>query len=110
MQNGASLDKGLPADFDPAMKENGNVAWTAPFGGRSTPLVMDGRVYVMHGFGEGQAESERVVCVEEKTGKKLWEHVERIYHADITSSRLGWTPRGAPPPAPTGGAAHRPHL
>ncbi|MCI0701482.1 MAG: PQQ-like beta-propeller repeat protein, partial [Planctomycetia bacterium] len=75
-----------------ALKEKGNVLWMAPFGGRSAPLVMDGRIYVLQGFGEGLAESERVVCLEEKTGKKLWEYVERIYHCDIVSSRLGWTP------------------
>lgn len=100
-QNGHSLEKGLPADFDPALKAKGNVAWTAPFGGRSAPLIMDGRIYVMQGFGEGQGESERVVCLEEKTGKKLWEHVERIYHSDIVSSRLGWTPLAADPAAGT---------
>ncbi len=96
-QNGHSLEKGLPGEFDPAMKEKGNVLWTAPFGGRAAPLVMDGRVYVQQGFGEGLSESERIVCVEEKTGKKLWEHVERVYHTDVVSSRLGWTPLTADP-------------
>ncbi len=96
-QNGHSLEKGLPGEFDPALKEKGNVIWTAPFGGRAAPLVMDGRIYVLQGFGDGLGESERVVCLEEKSGKKLWEHVERIYHSDIVSSRLGWTPLAADP-------------
>ncbi|MDY3557540.1 PQQ-binding-like beta-propeller repeat protein [Gemmata sp. JC673] len=96
-QNGHSLEKGLPADFDPALKDKGNVVWSAPFGGRSAPLVMGGRVYVIQGFGEGLSESERIVCLDEKSGKKLWEHVERIYHSDVVSSRLGWTPLTADP-------------
>ncbi|HEY1190806.1 MAG TPA: PQQ-binding-like beta-propeller repeat protein [Gemmata sp.] len=96
-QNGHALETGLPGEFDPTKKEKGNVLWTAPFGGRATPLVMDGRVYVLQGFGDGINESERVVCVDEKSGKKLWEHVERIYHTDVVSSRLGWTPLTADP-------------
>src|SRR5688572_2168599 len=64
-QNGHSLETGLPDSFDPAQKEKGNVVWTAPFGGRSAPLVMDGRIYVQQGFGEALAEAERVVCLEE---------------------------------------------
>ena len=96
-QNGHSLEKGLPDSFDPAKKEN--VVWTAPYGGRSAPLVMDGRVYVLQGFGAGLGEAERVACVDEKTGKKLWEYDTRIYHSDIVSSRLGWTPLTADPAA-----------
>ncbi len=94
-QNGHSLEKGLPDSFDPAKKEN--VVWTAPYGGRSAPLVMDGRVYVLQGFGTGLGEAERVACVDEKTGKKLWEYDTRIFHSDVVSSRLGWTPLTADP-------------
>lgn len=97
--NGHSLEKGLPADFDPAKKEN--VAWTAPYGGRAAPLVMGGRVYVLQGYGEGLGESERVVCLDEATGKKLWEFEQRIYHAEIVSSRLGWSPLTGDPAAGT---------
>jgi outer membrane protein assembly factor BamB len=96
-QNGHSLETNLPDSFDPKMKEKGNVIWTAPYGGRSSPLVMGGRIYILQGFGERLGESERVVCLEENTGKKLWEHVERIYHSDVVSSRLGWTPLTADP-------------
>src|SRR4051794_3942747 len=94
-QNGHSLEKDLPDSFDPAAKEN--VIWTAPFGGRSSPLVMDGRIYVLQGYGEGLSEAERVVCLDEKTGKKLWEYGLPIFHSDVVSSRLGWTPLTADP-------------
>jgi outer membrane protein assembly factor BamB len=96
-QNGHSLEGGLPDSFDPTQKAKGNVLWTAPFGGRSSPLVMDGRIYVLQGFGEGLAEAERVVCLEEKSGKKLWEYAVPIFHSDVVSSRLGWTPLTADP-------------
>jgi outer membrane protein assembly factor BamB len=94
-ENGHSLEKGLPDSFDPAKKEN--VVWSAPFGGRSSPLVMDGRIYVLQGFGEGLSEAERVVCLSEKDGKKMWEYSLPIFHTDVVSSRLGWTPLTADP-------------
>lgn len=89
-QTGHSLEKDLPDSFDLKSKEN--VVWVAPYGGRSAPLVMGGRVYVLQGFGEGVQEGERLVCLDEKTGKKLWEHVEHVFHSDVVSSRLAWTP------------------
>jgi outer membrane protein assembly factor BamB len=94
-QNGHSLETGLPDSFDPAKKEN--VIWSAPYGGRSSPLVLGGRIYVLQGFGEGFGESERVVCLDEKSGKKLWEYAVPIFHSDVVSSRLGWTPLTADP-------------
>ncbi len=100
-QNGHSLETGLPDSFDPAQKEKGNVLWSAPYGGRSSPLVMGGRIYVLQGFGEGFGEAERVVCLDAGSGKRIWEYVTPIYHSDIVSSRLGWTPLTADPAAGT---------
>src|SRR5262245_24544118 len=96
-QNGHSLEKNLPGDFDPHLKEKGNVIWTQPYGGRSSPLVMDGRIYVNRGTGEGLHEGEEVVCFDENTGKKLWNYKVNVYHTDIVSSRLGWTSMTADP-------------
>lgn len=96
-QNGLSREKGLPDSFDPKAKAKGNVVWTAPFGGRSAPLVMAGQIYILQGFGDGFEESERVIAFDEKTGKKLWEHHASIFHSDIVSSRLGWTSLTADP-------------
>lgn len=96
-QNGLSREKHLPGEFDPARKAAGNVIWQQPYGGRSAPLVMDGRLYIIQGVGEGLEESERVVCFDEKTGKKLWDYRVGIYHTDIVSSRLGWTTLTADP-------------
>jgi outer membrane protein assembly factor BamB len=98
-QNGVSREKNLPGEFDPALKEKGNVIWKQPFGGRSSPLVMAGKLYVIQGVGEGINEGEQVVCFEEKTGKKLWEYRVNVFHTDIVSSRLGWTTLTADPEA-----------
>lgn len=96
-QNGVSKEKNLPGEFDPALKEKGNVIWTQPFGGRSAPLVMGGRIFIIQGHGEGVNEGERVVCLDEKTGKLQWEHRFNVFHTDIVSSRLGWTTLTADP-------------
>ncbi len=96
-QNGLSREKNLPGEFDPARKTQGNVLWQQPYGGRSAPLVMAGKLYIIHGTGEGLHEGEQIVCFDEKTGTKLWEYRVNVYHTDIVSSRLGWTTLTADP-------------
>ena len=96
-QNGLSREKNLPGDIDPTMKQKGNVLWQAPYGGRSAPLVMAGKLYIIQGTGEGVNEGEQVVCFDEKTGKKLWNYRVGVYLTDIVSSRLGWTTLTADP-------------
>jgi outer membrane protein assembly factor BamB len=94
-QNGHSREKNLPDNFDPTGKD---VVWKAPVGGRSSPLVMGGRVYVLQGSGNlGPREGERVVCVNESNGKIIWEYAVNVFHTDIVSSRLGWIPLTADP-------------
>jgi len=94
-QNGVSRETGLPDSFDPAKKQN--VAWQAPFGGRSAPLVLDGKLFLIQGTGEGVNEGERIVCLDEKTGRLQWTHRVNVFHSDIVSSRLGWTTLTADP-------------
>ncbi len=96
-QNGHSREKNLPDSFDITKKAAGNVLWSQPFGGRSAPLVMAGRLYILQGTGEGLNEGEQLVCFDEKTGKKLWHYRVNVYHTDIVSSRLGWTTLTADP-------------
>ena len=96
-QNGFSREKNLPDSFDPAKGKDGNVVWKQPYGGRSAPLVMDGRIYIAQGTGKGVNEGERVVCFEEATGKPLWEYKYNVFHTDIVSARLGWAPLTADP-------------
>src|SRR5262245_29204568 len=82
-QNGVSREKNLPGEFDPSLKEKGNVMWKQPYGGRSSPLVMAGKLYIIQGVGEGIDEGEQVVCFDEKTGNKLWEYRVNVFHTDI---------------------------
>ena len=96
-QNGHSLEKHLPGDFDPEAGPKGNVIWKQPYGGRSTPLVMAGKLYIIQGTGEGISEGEQVVCFDELSGKKLWEYRVNVFHTDIVSARLGWTTLTADP-------------
>lgn len=100
-QNGVSREKNLPDSFDPAKKAAGNVLWQAPYGGRSAPLVLDGKLYLIQGTGTGVNEGEQVVCLDEKTGKLLWTHRVNVFHTDIVSSRLGWTSLTADPASKT---------
>jgi outer membrane protein assembly factor BamB len=83
LQNGVSFDRGLPDDF--------SVIWKAPYGGRTTPIIQKGRVYFINKVGEGSKLQERVMCLDEATGNKLWEYHFNVWHTGIVEDRLGWT-------------------
>lgn len=90
-QNGVSREVDLPAkiSLDPKDK-NSNLLWRAPYHNRSTPIVMNGRVYFNNQVGKGVNERERVMCLDADTGKKIWEQTFTVWHTDIVSVRLGW--------------------
>jgi outer membrane protein assembly factor BamB len=100
-QNGVSREMHLPDSFEPKLGAKGNVVWTQPFGGRSAPLVMAGKLYLIQGVGEGLHEGEQVVCCDETTGAKQWAFRVNVFHTDIVSSRLGWTTLTADPETKT---------
>jgi len=90
--NGVSRDLGLPDKFSlNASDQNSNLLWKAPFGGRSTPIVMNGRVYLIGNVGEGSTDQERVVCFNADTGERIWEHRFNVFFTDIVAVRVGWT-------------------
>jgi outer membrane protein assembly factor BamB len=93
-QNGVSRESGLPESWS----QGGlNVVWKAPYGGRSTPIVMGGRVYLLNLAGEGPTLQERLMCLDSETGKLHWEHRFPIFLTDIPPARVGWTsPAGDP--------------
>jgi outer membrane protein assembly factor BamB len=91
-QTGVSREKDLPAKVgldtkDPAS----NLLWKSSHGGRSTPIVQGGRVYVNNQAGEGINEQERVMCFDANSGKVLWEKRFNVYHTDVVTVRLAWT-------------------
>jgi outer membrane protein assembly factor BamB len=91
-QTGVSREKDLPEKWSPDPKaSNNNLVWKMPYGGRSTPLIMKGRVFIINGSGEGVNEQERVMCFDADTGKVLWEHKFNVFHTDIVSNRVGWS-------------------
>src|SRR5262245_45422774 len=103
--NGVSPEKDIPSTFDVAEAGKGNLAWSAPYGCRSTPLYLNGRLYFNSQFEVKEEPSdteevkkekkmhdqERVVCLDPTTGKLIWEHRFNVWHTDIVSNRVGWT-------------------
>lgn len=101
-QNGYSPEKGLPDRFNYREAGKDNLLWKSNIGGRSTPLILDGKLYLIcAGEGEGVNETERVVCMNADTGALIWEKNFGVFHTDIVSSRLGWTTLTADPDAKT---------
>src|SRR5436305_1411355 len=93
-QNGVSREKDLPDRFSINNPEDpkSNLVWKQPFGGRSAPIVMNGRVYIINDAEEGTIrEQERVMCFDADSGKVLWEYRFNVFFTDIVSNRVGWT-------------------
>ncbi len=87
-QNGSSSEVGLISNWS---RDGENVIWKADFIGRSTPIVLNNRVYVIGRIGQGITEQERVACFDAETGKIIWEHRFNVFHSTIPFNRLGWT-------------------
>ncbi|MCG8651772.1 MAG: hypothetical protein MI861_18170, partial [Pirellulales bacterium] len=67
-RSGVSRETNLPDDLDNVLWKKDDVSC------RSTPIVMDDKVYVVSRIGEDADEQERVVCMDAKTGDIIWEH------------------------------------
>src|SRR5438094_815444 len=74
----------LPTEWD----QTKNVAWkaTLPGVGWSSPVVADGRLYLTTAVRAGNAHSLRVLCVDAKDGKLLWN--EEVFEEDAKSPRI----------------------
>jgi outer membrane protein assembly factor BamB len=106
-QDGVCRETNLPEAWTP---EGENLAWSAPVGGMSCPIVMKGYVYCFTRIGEvpagsgdtatvdpGPKTQEALTCVDEKTGKVVWQHVNNMFQTDAPFHRLGWSsPVGDP--------------
>ena len=94
LRDGVSPEKGLPSKWSPAGE---GLAWKAPYGGRSTPVVLANRVYLWNSAGQGERLQERLMCLDADTGKVLWERHFNVYLSDIPAHRVGWaSPVGDP--------------
>ena len=94
-QNGISRETGIVSTFNPETMEN--VKWIAPVGGRSTPIVLNGKVYLNCRTGENTGVDEelinvqeQVICWDAETGKELWRDRFNVFGTDIPVERVGW--------------------
>lgn len=94
-QNGVSRETNLVDNwsFSPAK----NVAWTQDIGGRSTPIVLNGRVYInsrtdddVNDPEEKIHAREQVVCFDAASGDVVWSDEFNVFQTDIPAPRVGW--------------------
>jgi outer membrane protein assembly factor BamB len=87
-RTGTSTETGLPTSWSPSGE---NLAWKAPYGGRSSPVVFGDRLYLQNTVGAGATEQERLLCLNADTGKLLWEHRYNIFTSDVPAHRIAWS-------------------
>ena len=63
----------------------------AEFIGRSTPIILNDRVYVIGRVGKDITEQERIACFNAETGERLWNYQFNVFHTTISFNRVGWT-------------------
>ncbi len=81
-QNGTSTEKNLPDKIE-AKKP----LWMNNYRGASTPVVADGKVYIMCFLGEGPELQEGVACFDAETGKPVWQQLFSDFLSDIIYKR-----------------------
>lgn len=77
-----SLEKNLPSTIDPK-----NALWVEDFPGQSTPVIANGKVYIMGYFGSDADLQEGVACFDAETGKQLWRKGYNDFLSDIIYQR-----------------------
>jgi outer membrane protein assembly factor BamB len=93
-RDGHSEETGLPSSWSP---QGENLAWSAPFGGRSAPIVVGNHLYLQNGAGQGASLSERIQAIDVDTGKLLWEHRTNLHASDVPPHRVAWASPVADP-------------
>ncbi len=87
-RDGTSTETNLPTRWSPSGE---NVAWSLPFGGRSTPVVHGNRLYLQAPTtGDISQTQERLVSVDADSGKIVWEKRFSLYLSDVPQGRVGW--------------------
>jgi outer membrane protein assembly factor BamB len=94
-QNGVSEETGLVSSWS---LDGKNLIWKADFIGRSTPVVIDGRVCVIgRTDGDKSRRQEVVACYDATNGALLWEHRHNVYQTTVPYNRVGWASLAADP-------------
>lgn len=83
-QNGTSLETNLPDKWEVGDK---TTLWTLDLCGRGTPVVTGGRVYAWGYRGERENLQEVLACLDEQTGKTIWEKTFTDYLSDVVYDR-----------------------
>ena len=86
-QNGVSGETGLISSWSP---EGENLIWRQDFVGRSTPVVMDGRVYVNGRVGSDIDRQAVIAAFDARTGEPIWEKRFTLYLTTVPYNRVGW--------------------
>ncbi len=81
-QTGMSRETGLPDKVDAK-----HPLWLADFPGQSTPVIANGRLYIMGYLGEGPDLQEGVACFNAETGQKLWQQLYNDFLSDTVYLR-----------------------
>ena len=94
-QSGVSRETNLVEDW--SLEPRKNVAWVADTGGRATPIVLNGRVYLncrttddVNDPVEKVHSREQVICWDLETGEELWRDIFNVFQTDIPAPRVGW--------------------
>ena len=93
-RDGTSSEKGLPEKWS---LKGENLAWKAPYGGRSTPVILGDRLYLENTAGARETEQERLMCFNADTGRLLWEYKFNVFQSDVPAHRVGWASPVADP-------------
>ncbi len=86
-RTGVSAETGLPSSWSPT---GDNLAWKAPYGSRSAPVVFGDHLYLQTSSGSGATLQERVLCFNADTGKLLWERKYNLFTSDVPPHRIAW--------------------
>ena len=83
--------------IDSWTEDGDGTLWRAPFTGRSTPVVIDGRVCAVGRTGADVTRQEIAACFDAGSGERLWEHRFNVFHTTIPFNRVGWASPVADP-------------
>lgn len=86
-RTGVSTETGLPDSWSP---DGENLAWKAPYGGRSSPVVFGDRLYLQNASGSGANLQERLMAFNADTGQVLWEYKYNLFTSDVPPHRIAW--------------------
>jgi outer membrane protein assembly factor BamB len=90
-RDGASDEKNLPSRWSPAGE---GLAWKAPYGSRSAPVVFGNRLYLWNPSVDPVKEmaktQERLLALDADTGKLVWERTFNVLHTDVPTHRVAW--------------------